>query len=159
MAKSAKIPDKIQIGTNRKARHHFEILEVFEAGLALKGPEVKSLRDKKVSFEGTYARVEDDGIFIHKLYIAPYPQNTLEDIAPDRTRKLLMHKREIRKLKERQDLERLTLTVLETYFLRGWAKVSLGLARGKKAKDKRADLRKKDASRELSRSFKGKFRA
>ncbi|MFH2203752.1 MAG: SsrA-binding protein SmpB [Elusimicrobiota bacterium] len=158
MAKKPQKTDRILIATNRKARFHYEILEDFEAGIELKGPEVKSLRDRKVSFEGTYARVEDTGIFLHKLYIAPYPQNTLEDIPPTRTRKLLLHKREIRRLKEEQDSRRLTIVVLEIYFRRGWAKIRIALARGKKHADKRDSLRKKDAAREMERSFKGKFK-
>lgn len=158
MASANKKTEKILIATNRKARFHFEIIDDFEAGLELKGPEVKSLRDRKVSFEGTYARAEDDGLYLHKLYIAPYPQNTGEEISPTRTRKLLMHKREIRRLKDQQDTKRLTLVPLDIYFLRGWAKVHLGLGRGKKAADKRASLKKKDAARELGRSFKGRFK-
>jgi SsrA-binding protein len=157
MAKQ-KPPEKIPVASNRKARFHFEILETYEAGMSLKGPEVKSLRKGQTSFEGTYARVDDKGLFLHKLYIAPYSHNTGEEINPTRTRKLLMRAKELKALRNAQDSQGLTLVALEIYFKNGWAKVTIALARGNKAKDKRSNLKKKDQARELQRSFKGKFK-
>ena len=151
-------PKKILVATNRKARHHYEILEVFEAGLVLKGPEVKSLRAGKLALEGCFARVDGGEMFLHNLHISPYPQNTGEQLEPDRTRKLLMHAKEIRRLGGNRDLKGLTLVPLEIYFKDGWAKVALALAKGKRGPDKRDSLKKKQASRELERSFKGKFK-
>lgn len=146
------------VAVNRKARHHYEILEVVEAGLCLKGPEVKSLRAGQASFEGAFARVQDGEIFLHNLRISPYSHNSGEALAPARTRKLLMRAREIERLRGAQDTKGLTLVPLELYFRRGWAKVALALARGKRGPDKRADLKRRQTARELERSFKGKFK-
>jgi SsrA-binding protein len=153
-----KKPDKITVASNRKARFHYEILEVYEAGLSLKGPEVKSLRASKATLEGSFARVEGPEVHLHNLYIAPYAQNTSEEISPTRTRKLLLRRKEIDKLRGSQETKGLTLVPLEIYFKNGWAKISLALAKGKRGPDKRESLRKKDAAREMERSFKGKFK-
>ncbi|TPW19220.1 MAG: SsrA-binding protein [Elusimicrobia bacterium] len=158
-AKTTKDEGRIQIGENRKARHHYEILDVVEAGLQLKGPEVKSLRARQLSFEGAFARIDGGEAFLHNLHIAPYSHNSLEPLPPTRTRKLLLRKKELKKLTAAQEQKGMTLIPLEVYFLRGWAKVALGLGKGKKGPDKRDDLRRKDAARELARSFKGRFKA
>ncbi|HAH08441.1 MAG TPA: SsrA-binding protein [Elusimicrobia bacterium] len=150
---------KILVASNRKARMRYEILEVLEAGLSLKGPEVKSLREGRVSFEGSFARVDGREAFLHNLHIPPYAQNTLETLDPVRTRRLLLKRREIDKLSSKLRTKGLTLVPLEVYFLRGWAKVSLGLGKGKKGPDRREDLRKRDVEREMGRSFRGKFKA
>lgn len=150
--------DKVHIGTNRKARHNYEILEVFEAGIELKGAEVKSLRERNVNFEGSFARADAGALELHNLHIGPYKHNSLEDIPPTRTRRLLMHRREIRKLESRLISKGLTLVPLELYFRRGWAKVALGLARGKQAPDKRQKLKSDAEARELARSFKGRIK-
>jgi SsrA-binding protein len=158
LAKKKADPDKITIASNRKARFHYEIFDVVEAGLSLKGPEVKSLRDAKARLEGAFARLDGSEVFLHNLYIAPYPLNTGEEIDPERTRKLLLHRREIAKLRKGVDQKGLTLVALELYFRKGWAKVAIALAKGKRGADKRDSLKKKAQSRELERSFKGKFR-
>lgn len=158
-AKTKKDETRIQVGENRKARHHYEILDVVEAGLQLKGPEVKSLRARQLSFEGAFARIDGGEAFLHNLHIAPYSHNSLEPLPPTRTRKLLLRKKELKKLTSAQEQKGMTLIPLEVYFLRGWAKVALGLGKGKKGPDKRDDLRRKDAARELARSFKGRFKA
>ena len=159
MAKKPKEEDDKEIvASNRKARFHYEILDSVEAGLSLLGPEVKSVRARNVSFEGSFARVEDDGVHLHNLYIAPYAQNTLAPIEPTRRRKLLLRRKEIERLRGKQETKGLTLVPLEIYFRRGWAKVLLALAKGKRGPDKRADLRRKQDTRELERSFKGKFK-
>ena len=149
---------KLVVASNRKAWHHYEILEEYEAGLCLNGPEVKSLRDGKVSLEGSFARVEGEEAYLHNLHIAPYIHNTLQQISPTRTRKLLMHRNEIQRLQGRQQAKGLSLIPLEIYFRRGWAKVLLALARGKRGPDKRESIRKHDASREMERSFKSKYK-
>lgn len=150
--------DKVPIASNRRARHQYEIIEVFEAGLSLLGPEVKSLRDRNLNFEGAFARIDKDEVFLHNLYIAPYQNNTTEDLSPTRTRKLLLRRREIRKLDARVGSGGLTLVPLEIYFRRGWAKIALALAKGRRGPDKRRALKAKQAARELSKSFKGKFK-
>ena len=152
-------PERISVGENRKARHHYEILDVVEAGLVLKGPEVKSLRARQIAFEGSFARVDDGEATLHNLHIAPYKHNSLEVLSPTRSRKLLLRRRELKRLGDAQQTKGVTLVPLEIYFLRGWAKVALGVGKGKQAPDKRATLKKKDAEREMGRSFKGKFRA
>ena len=158
MTKKKEEKDKKVVASNRKARHQYEILDVVEAGISLKGPEVKSLRAGEVRLAGAYAQITEKELFVHNLYIAPYAFNSLEEISTTRTRKLLMHKREIEKLRSRVEIKKLTLVPLEMYFLRGWAKITLGIARHKKGSDKRDSLKKKQASRELERSFKGKFK-
>jgi len=149
---------KLIVATYRKALHHYEIFEEMEAGLCLKGPEVKSLRDGKVSMDGSFARVEGTEVFLHNLHIPPYKNNTVEDIPPTRTRKLLLHTKEIAKLLNKQQVKGLSLIPLEIYFKRGWAKVRLALAKGKRGPDKRESIKKKEASREMEREFKGRFK-
>ena len=149
---------KLVVASYRKAWHHYEIFEEFEAGICLKGPEVKSLREGKASMEGSFARVEGVEVFLHNLHIPPYRHNTLEDIPPTRPRKLLLHRKEIAKLLGKQQVKGLALIPLEIYFKNGWAKVRLALAKGKRGPDKRDSIRKKDASREMEREFKGRFK-
>ena len=159
MAKSkGKSDGRLLVATNRKARFHYEIIDVFEAGISLKGPEVKSLRARNTSFEGAWASVERGALILHSLYIAPYKYNTAEELSPTRDRKLLMHRKEIKRLKDAIGSRKLTLVPLEIYFKRGWAKISLALARGKRGPDKRRLIKRREAARELERSFKGKFR-
>lgn len=149
---------KLVIAANKKAWHHFEIMEEFEAGLQLKGPEVKSVRDGKVSLDGSFARVDNGELLLYNLYIAPYANNTSIALEPTRTRKLLMNRNEIERMIGKTQTKGLTLVALEIYFRRGWAKIRLGLGRGKKAHDKRDTIKKKDAAREMERSFKSKFK-
>ena len=160
MTKKEKADDaRTVIATNRKAYHNFEIFESYEAGLALKGPEVKSLRAGHLRLEGSYARVEGDEVFIHNLHINPYAQNTSdEELPPLRKRKLLLRRSEIKRLRDSQDTRTVTLVPLEAYFLRGWAKIRISVAKGKRGPDKREALKKRETSRELARSFKGKFK-
>jgi SsrA-binding protein len=150
---------KTVVASNRKARMRYEILEVVEAGLCLKGPEVKSLRAGRVSFEGSFARIDAGEAVLYNLHIPFYAQNTSEDLDPVRTRKLLLKRREIEKLSGKLGAKGLTLVPLEVYFLGSWAKVSLGLGKGKKGPDRREDLRKRDVEREMGRTFRGKFKA
>lgn len=141
------------VARNRKARHEFEILETFEAGMALRGPEVKSIRDGQVSFQDAFARVSGGELWLHSLHISPYEQANRANEDPTRTRKLLLNKHEIRGLVGKVDEKGLTLIPLEIYFKRGYAKVSLGLARGKKLHDKRETLKKKAQERDARRAM------
>jgi SsrA-binding protein len=142
------------VATNRKARHEYHILETWEAGMVLTGPEVKSLRDGKVGFQDAFARLDRGEVWLHSLHIAPYDPANRWNTDPLRTRKLLLKRDEIRKLIGKVEEKGLTLIPLEIYFRRGYAKVSLGLARGKKLHDKREKLKRRaqemDARRALT---------
>lgn len=144
------------VARNRKARHEYEILETFEAGMVLKGPEVKSLRDGKASFQDAFARVERGEVWLHSLHISPYEQANRFNVDPLRPRKLLMNRHEIRRLVGKVEEKGLTLVPLEIYFARGNAKVQLGLARGKKLHDKRDALKQKQLDREARRAVGGR---
>lgn len=144
------------VARNRKARHEFEILETFEAGMVLRGPEVKSIRDGKASFQDAFARVERGEVWLHSLHISPYEQANRFNEDPLRVRKLLLNRHEIRKLVGKVDEKGLTLIPLEIYFVRGRAKVLLGLARGKKLHDKRETLKQKQLDREARRAVSGR---
>jgi len=146
------------VATNRKARHDFEILETFEAGIVLEGPEVKSLRLKQAHINQSFARVEPDGLYIYGMHIQPYVFNTIKQLDPIRTRKLLLNRREIKKLAKSTAVKGTTIVPLEIYFKNGWAKALLALARGKQARDKHEAIKKKDIDRELRREFKEKFK-
>ena len=145
------------VAQNRKARHDYEILEVFEAGLQLKGSEVKSLRASQVQLRDSFARVDDGEIFVHGVHIAPYSHASgFGAVDPDRTRKLLMHKRQIEELASRTTTEPLTLVPLAIYFKDGRAKLELALARGRKRYDKRHANAQRDADREAERAHRGR---
>ena len=146
------------VATNRKARHDYLITDTYEAGLALEGPEVKSLRLKQATITSAFARAEKDGLYLYGLHIAPYAFNTVHEIDPLRARKLLLRAPEIRKISGALATKGMSLVALELYFKRGWAKVLLGLAQGKKAPDKHESIKKRDIDRELRREFKNKFK-
>lgn len=155
-----KAPEKTVAATNRKAFHRFHILETFEAGLSLKGPEVKSLRNGKGTLEGSFGRIEGEEIWLYGFHIAPYAFATIEPPDPSRKRKLLLHRQEIKKIMGHLTLKGHTLIPLEVYFnQKGWAKVLLGLAAPKKGPDRREEIKKRDLEREMAKQIKGKFRA
>ena len=140
--------------SNRKARHDYHVLETYEAGIALKGPEVKSLRTGKASLQDSFARVENGEVFLYHMHITPYTYTHHEEMNPTRTRKLLLHKQEIKKLTGRVQEKGFTLVPLEVFFNKdGIAKVSLALAKGKLAPDQREDIKKRDLERETRREF------
>lgn len=141
------------VATNRKARHEYEILDTFEAGLVLVGPEVKSLRDGKVGFQDAFARVEGGEVWLYSLHISPYEQAGRENADPLRTRKLLLHKHEIRRLVGQVEEKGLTLIPLQIYFRRGYAKVTVALAKGRKLYDKREKLKRKTQDDEARRAM------
>jgi SsrA-binding protein len=140
------------VATNRKARHEFEILERFEAGLVLKGPEVKSVRDGKIGFQDAFARVEKGEAWLYDLHISPYEQANRFNEDPLRPRKLLLNRDEIRRLIGKVEEKGLTLIPIELYFRRGYAKVTLALAKGRKLYDKREKLKKDAQEREARRA-------
>ena len=145
------------VAQNRKARHDYEVLEIFEAGLQLKGSEVKSLRAGQVQLRDAYARVDDGEIWVHGVHIAPYSHaSSFGVVDPDRTRKLLMHKREIEELGSRTTTEPLTIVPMAIYFKDGRAKMELALARGRKRYDKRHAIAQRDADREAERAHRGR---
>jgi len=139
--------------TNKKARRDYHIEETLEAGLVLRGCEVKSLRDGRAHLTDAYAWVQDGEAWISGLHISPYPHGRMEEQDPDRDKKLLLHAHEIRRLTGKTKQKGYTLVPLRVYFKGGYAKVELGLGTGKKHYDKREDLKKADAKREMERAF------
>jgi len=141
------------IARNRKALHDYEILDKLEAGIELRGTEVKSLRNGKVQITDSYARVEDGELYLIGLHISPYEKTAHGNHDPTRKRKLLLHRREIRRLTGKLTQRGLTLIPLSIYFRRGWAKVQLGLARGKRQYDKRQDIKRREHQRQMQRAM------
>ena len=140
------------IATNRRARHEYEILETIEAGLVLRGTEVKSLRAGLVNFKDSYAAVRNGEVWLFGCHISPYSHGTDANHAPERDRKLLLHNREIKRLTGKIAERGLTLVPLKAYFKNGRAKLEVGLARGKKLHDKRSALREREARREMDKA-------
>jgi len=141
---------------NRKARYLFHFLDKWEVGIVLQGTEVKSLREGKANLKDSYARIEGGEVFLYQFHISQYDKGSIYNHHPLRKRKLLMHKKEIRKLEGRVEEKGLTLVPLSVYFNRGKAKIELALAKGKKSYDKRADIAKRDSDRDIEREFKRK---
>jgi SsrA-binding protein len=145
------------VATNKKAYHDFFIDEVIETGMVLKGSEVKSLRAGKANLREGYAKVKDSEVFLHGVHISPYTHATYDAPDPMRVRKLLLSKREIRKLIGKVKEKGIALVPLKVYFNeRGKAKLALGLGRGKKLYDKRATLKEKESHREIERAYRDK---
>ncbi len=139
------------VASNKKARHDYTILETHEAGLALRGTEVKSLRAGRASLVDAFGQEREGELFLYGLHIPEYAMGTWTNHEPRRTRKLLLKRAEINKLLSKTRESGLTLVPLSLYFENGWAKVELALARGKRTYDKRQDIAKRDADREISR--------
>lgn len=144
------------IANNKKAFHDYFIEDTYEAGIALAGTEVKSLRMGKCSIKESFIRVENGEVYIYGMHISPYEKGNIFNKDPLRVKKLLLHKQEINKLLGKIKEKGYTLVPLQVYFKDGKAKVEIGLARGKKLYDKREDIAKKDARRETEREFKVK---
>jgi len=154
---SAEVKSNIKnIAVNRKARHEYNILDTYEAGLVLKGTEVKSLREGKVSLREGFAQIENNELYIINMHISPYAFGNIFNVNPKRKRKLLLHHREINRLKKQVEEKGLTLIPLRIYFKKGHAKIELALAKGKKLYDKRHALAEKDIQREVDRELKNK---
>jgi SsrA-binding protein len=150
--------DKV-IATNRKAYHDYEILETYEAGIVLRGTEVKSLRESQVNFKDCYAAVDNGEAWLIGCYISPYHHGTDANHDPERKRKLLLHRKEIQRLLGKVAERGLTMIPLRLYFKGGRAKCELGLARGKKLHDKRASIREREAKREMAKEARARQRA
>jgi SsrA-binding protein len=142
------------VTTNRKAYHNYFIQETFEAGISLLGTEVKSLRGGKANLKDSYAIIKDSEAFLLNCHISPYSHGNIQNHNPLRTRKLLLHKREIDKLWGNITQKGLTVIPLKIYFKKGKAKVELGLARGKRQYEKRSTIKEKEAKREIERHLK-----
>lgn len=140
------------VATNRKARHNFDILETYEAGIALVGSEVKSMRSGSVDLRDAYASIRDGEMWLEQAHIAPYPFARDGGHEPGRSRKLLMHRREIDRLAGTLAEKGLTLVALSVYFTNGKAKVELGLAKGRRTIDKRRAIRDREEKREMDRA-------
>ena len=151
----AKEPKKL-IANNKKVYHDYFLLEKYEAGISLAGTEVKSLRMGKGSIKESFIRIENGEIILYGMHITPYEKGNIFNKDPLRERKLLMHRYEINKLKGKIQEKGYTLVPLQVYFKGSLVKVEIGLARGKKLYDKRADIAKKDQRRELEKEFKVK---
>jgi SsrA-binding protein len=153
-AKKKNQPPKIQ---NRKARHDYHIDETFEAGVALKGTEVKSIRAGKASLNEAFAYLQNGEVWLKNMYVKPYEFGTHNNHDERRDRKLLLKKSEIREVDKYINQKGFALIPLKLYFKRGYAKILVGLGRGKKSYDKRDDIKEKDAKRELDRKIKGSY--
>lgn len=157
-AKKKREPASGDVATNRRARHKFELVEKFEAGIVLRGSEVKSLRTGKAQMADAYAVVDDGEVWLRKLHIPPYEPASRENHEPERPRKLLMHRAEIERLVGKTAERGLTLVPTRIYFKNGRAKLELALARGKEGRDRRREIADRDVRREVEREFKGRMR-
>ncbi|HKG93453.1 MAG TPA: SsrA-binding protein SmpB [Gemmatimonadaceae bacterium] len=151
MANADRKDETHPIARNKRARHDYHILETWEAGLVLTGTEVKALRDGKANLADAYGVVKDGEVFLLNMHVSPYEKGNQFNHEPTRTRKLLLHRREIRRLIGAVEREGLTLVPLDLYFKNGVAKLSIALAKGKKLHDKRDDARRRDDEREMAR--------
>jgi SsrA-binding protein len=149
--------DERVVARNKKAHHDYFVEESFEAGIELVGTEVKSIRNGKVNIKDSFARVDNGELYLHNMHISPYEKGNIYNKDPLRTRKLLVHKKEIRKLIGYTQQKGLTLVPLKVYITRGLVKIELAVARGKKSYDKRDDLAKKDAQRRIERAIKERY--
>ena len=142
---------------NRVARHDYFILEELECGIALKGTEIKSIRDGKANIKDSYGIIKNGEVFLLNMFISPYKQGNIFNHQETRTRKLLLHKQEIRKLDQSIKLEGNTLIPLKVYFVKGRAKVLLGLCKGKKNYDKRETIKERDIKRDIEKRLKERY--
>jgi SsrA-binding protein len=144
------------VTANRKARHEYEILETFDAGLVLTGTEIKSVRAGKVNLTDAFARPENGEMWLLNMHIAPYEQGNRFNVESRRTRKLLLHKAEINRIMGRVNEKGLTVIPLKVFLQNGFAKVELGLGRGKKIYDKRQDIAERERNRDMRRELVGR---
>jgi len=142
------------VATNRKAWHNYEIIDKYEAGIELIGSEVKSVRASKISFKDSFAALKNGQVILYNFHISPYDKTSHFGHDPERPRRLLLHKKEIRKLKAKTEEQGLTLVPLRMYFSGRYAKIEIALARGKRKYDKRQAIAKRDADRDLRRAAK-----
>ena len=143
---------------NRKARHDYFIEDTYECGIVLVGTEVKSIRKGSLNLKDSYAQVKNGELFLHGMHVSPYEQGNIYNHDPFRTRKLLVHAREIRKLNALSQADGYSLVPLSVYFKNGKVKVELAVAKGKKLYDKRASIAERDADRDMDRNLKKQYR-
>ncbi len=146
------------IADNRKARHDYHISDVYEAGIALLGTEVKAIREGRVNLRDSYGRIDRGEVYLHNLHVSPYSHRGYSEHEPLRRRKLLLHKREIDKLIGKAVERGFTLVPVRMYFKRGMVKVALGVAKGKKSHDKRETIRRREVDRETRAAIKERSR-
>jgi SsrA-binding protein len=156
--KKTRLPASGDVVTNRRARHKFEWVETMEAGIVLRGSEVKALRGGKAQMTDAYAVVEDGEVWLRKMHIPPYEFAAVDSHEPERPRKLLLHRGEIERLIGKTAQKGLTLVPTRVYFKGSRAKVELALARGKEGRDRRREIADRDVRREVEREFKGRMR-
>lgn len=142
---------------NKRAAHEYFIEKVYEAGIELKGTEVKSIRNSKANLADAYANVKDGEVFVYNMHISPYEMGNRYNVDPLRIRRLLLHKREIRYIRQALEQKGYTLIPLNLHLVKSYVKMDIALARGKKLYDKRESLKKKDAARDIERNFKNKY--
>ena len=157
-AKKKRAPASGDVATNRRAGHRFELVEKLEAGIALRGSEVKSLRNGKAQLSDAYAVIERGEVWLRGVHIPPYEPASRENHEPERPRKLLLHRAEIERLVGKTAERGLTLVPTRIYFKGPRAKVELALARGKEGRDRRREIAERDVRREVEREFKAKIR-
>ena len=148
--------DSKTVAQNKKAYHDYFVLEEYEAGIELFGTEIKSIRQGKINLKDAWCNIVDGEIFVNGMHISPYEQGNIFNRDPMRVKRLLMHKREINRLYGVTKQQGLTLIPLSIYFLNGRAKLEIGLCKGKKNYDKREDMAKRDAKRDIERSIRNK---
>ena len=152
--KSGPEENKIIIAQNKKALRDFFILNTYEAGIILEGCEVKSIRNHRLNLKDSYGRIRNDELLLYNMHISPYSKSRTEDINPTRTRKLLMHRREISRIAGKLTDKSLTLVPLRVYMIKNKVKVELALAKGKAKRDKRRDLQNREHELEIKRALK-----
>lgn len=157
MAKKMKPKAVNVLAQNKKARHDYNILDTYEAGIALTGTEIKSVRDGKTNLRDGFVRITNDEAWLVNVHISPYKEGNQFNVDPLRNRKLLLHKKEIRKLLEALTQQGLTAVPLKMYLKHGYAKVLVGVAQGKKLYDKRESLKQKDQKRDIARAMKERY--
>lgn len=145
---------KIIIAQNKRALRNFFILDAYETGIVLEGSEVKSIRSHRVNLRDSYGRIKDGQLFLFHMHISPYGKSRTEDINPTRTRKLLMHKRQIKKIEQKLIDKSLTLVPLSVYIVKNKVKVEIALAKGKAGRDKRRDIQDREHEIEIKRALK-----
>ncbi|MGM0125059.1 SsrA-binding protein [Enterococcus sp. AZ194] len=142
------------IAQNKKARHDYAVLDTMEAGMVLQGTEIKSIRNSRINLKDGFVRVRNGEAFLYNVHISPYEQGNIFNHDPLRTRKLLLHKKQIARLIGESKTTGITIVPLKVYIRDGYAKVLIGIAKGKKQYDKREDLKRKDVDRQISRTLK-----
>ena len=154
MTESKKQQDRVLVSQNKKAFKDFFILDKYDAGIALIGSEVKSIREHKVNLKDSYARIRNGEVLLFNMHISPYSNSRLEELNPTRVRKMLLHRREINRIVTKMKDKSITLVPLSVYIDRGLVKVELATAKGKLKSDKRQDIEKKESELEIRRALK-----